>query len=73
LGLPQDSPDAFVLLQRAGLISEELLRSMKGMVGFRNIVAHDYQKLDLAIMEDVIQHHLSEPLAFANLALRIMQ
>jgi uncharacterized protein YutE (UPF0331/DUF86 family) len=73
LGLPQDSADAFVLLQQAGLISEALMRSMKGMVGFRNIVVHEYQKLDLDIMVEVIEHHLCEPLEFANLALRIME
>jgi len=72
LGLPQDSADAFELLHRAGLISKELMNNMKGMVGFRNIVVHEYQKLDLDIMVDVIEHHLNEPLEFANLALRIM-
>jgi uncharacterized protein YutE (UPF0331/DUF86 family) len=73
LGLPQDSADAFELLQRGGLISESLTKHMKGMVGFRNIVVHEYQKLDLDIMIDVIEHHLHEPLEFANLALRILE
>lgn len=73
LGLPQDSADAFVLLQRAGLISETLMQHMKGMVGFRNIVVHEYKKLDLAVMLNVIEHHLHEPLELANLALRIME
>ena len=73
LGLPQDSADAFVLLHRASLITEDLLKSMRGMVGFRNIVVHEYQKLDLNIMVDVIEHHLSEPLEFANQALRIIE
>ena len=73
LGLPQDSANAFELLQRGGLISEEMMNRMKGMVGFRNIVVHEYQKLDLAIVVDVIEHHLYEPLEFANLALRILE
>ncbi|TPW09690.1 MAG: hypothetical protein FD130_2440, partial [Halothiobacillaceae bacterium] len=38
LGLPQDSGDAFVLLQRAGLITHEMVIKMKGMVGFRNVL-----------------------------------
>jgi len=70
--LPQDSADAFVLLHHAGLISEELMRSMKGMVGFRNVLVHEYQKLDLAIMVKVIEKHLYEPLELANQALRII-
>ncbi len=73
LGLPQDSADAFVLLHSAGLISEELMRSMKGMVGFRNVLVHEYQKLDLAIMVKVIEKHLYEPLELANQALRIIR
>lgn len=73
LGLPQDSADGFVLLHRAGLISEDLMLRMQGMVGFRNVVVYEYQKLDLGIMVDVIENHLEEPLQFANLALRVME
>lgn len=69
LGLPQDSADAFVLLQRAGLISADLLEKMKGMVGFRNVLVHEYKKPDLSIMVDVIEKHLFDPLDFAQTAL----
>jgi len=73
LGLPQDSADAFVLLQRAGLISEEMVRHMKGMVGFRNVLVHEYKKLDVSVMVNVVENHLREPLIFATLALQIME
>jgi len=69
LGLPQDSADAFALLQRAGLISVDMLENMKGMVGFRNVLVHEYKKLDLNVMVDVIEHHLFDPLNFAQAAL----
>lgn len=72
LGLPQDSADAFALLQSAGLISTGMLKNMKGMVGFRNVMVHEYQKMDIRILVDVIEHHLHEPLDFADLALRVM-
>jgi uncharacterized protein YutE (UPF0331/DUF86 family) len=72
LGLPQDSADAFALLCRAGAISEDMNRALKGMVGFRNVLTHEYKKLDLAIMQDVIEHHLREPLDFANRALQAL-
>ena len=72
LGLPQDSADAFALLHRAGALSEDMSRALKGMVGFRNVLIHEYKKLDLAIMRDVIEHHLHEPLDFANLALQAL-
>jgi len=73
LGLPHDSADAFVLLQRAGLISEEMVRHMKGMVGFRNVLVHEYKKLDVSVMVNVVENHLREPLIFATLALQIME
>lgn len=69
LGLPQDSADAFALLHRAGLISAGMVENMKGMVGFRNVLVHEYKKLDVAVMVDVVEHHLYDPLDFANLAL----
>ncbi len=72
LGLPQDSADAFALLQRAGLISESMMDNMKGMVGFRNVLVHEYKKLDLSVMVDVIEHHLNDPLDFADLALKAL-
>jgi uncharacterized protein YutE (UPF0331/DUF86 family) len=46
---------------------------MKGMMGFRNIVVHEYKKLDLAVMVNVIEQYLHEPLELANLALQIME
>lgn len=70
LGLPQDSADSFVLLHRANVISADMMRNMKGMVGFRNVVVHEYRQMDLNIMVDVIEHHLLEPLDFADMALK---
>jgi len=72
LGLPQDRADAFALLYRAGLISAATMAQMKGMIGFRNVLVHEYKKLEVGIMHDVIENHLNEPLAFADQALQIM-
>lgn len=72
LGLPQDSADAFALLRRAGLISESMMENMKGMVGFRNVLVHEYKKLDLNVMVDVIEHHLFDAQDFANRALEAL-
>lgn len=69
LGLPQDSRDSFALLQRAGLISVEQMHLLQGMVGLRNILVHEYKRLDLDIMVEVIERRLRELLDFANAAL----
>lgn len=68
LGLPQDSRDCFLLLQRAGLIDADRLKRLQGMVGFRNILVHAYTKLDMAILIDVIEHRTTDLLEFADLA-----
>lgn len=70
LGLPQESKDCFALLQRAGLISLEQMKSLQGMVGFRNILVHEYQRIDLNILVEVIEQRLGDLLNFANDALK---
>ncbi|MBI2320124.1 MAG: DUF86 domain-containing protein [Betaproteobacteria bacterium] len=47
LGLPQESREAFRLLEGAGLLTEELSGDMQKMVGFRNIAVHDYRKINV--------------------------
>ncbi|MDD5205975.1 MAG: DUF86 domain-containing protein [Desulfobacterales bacterium] len=71
LGLPQDSRESFALLQHGELIDAHMAASLQGMVGFRNILVHEYRKLDLNILMDVINHRLPELLDFANLALKM--
>lgn len=60
LGLPKESKESFEILARAGVIPQELADRLKGMVGFRNIMVHQYQEMDIKIMVDVIEHHLDD-------------
>ena len=66
LGLPQDSKESFSLLQNRGLISVEQMRSLQSMVGFRNILVHEYRRLDMGILIEVIEGRVRELLDFAN-------
>lgn len=70
LGLPKESREAFDLIANAGFIDDDLCRSMHGLVGFRNTAIHNYKKLDLDIVEAVIQKHLAD---FQDLTRRILQ
>lgn len=65
LGLPQESREAFVLLERAGWIEPALSRRMQAMVGFRNVAVHDYQKLRLAVVKSILEEHLDDFRRFA--------
>lgn len=60
LGIPQNSRDAFEVLASNGYISEALLKNMSAMVGFRNIAVHNYQKVNIDILQQVIEHHLDD-------------
>ncbi|MCX8002605.1 MAG: DUF86 domain-containing protein [Anoxybacillus mongoliensis] len=60
LGLPQTSRDAFTLLEQHGIISSSLSQKMKAMVGFRNIAVHDYQELNLTILQKILDNHLTD-------------
>lgn len=71
LGLPRDSRESFSLLEQADLIDTEMMHKLQGMVGFRNILVHQYQKMDMSIMVEVIEHHSRDLLAFANKALSL--
>jgi len=70
LGLPKESRQSFELLGTSGIIPQELARTLQGMVGFRNILVHGYQKLDIEIMIDIIENRLRDMIDFSNLLLR---
>ena len=57
LGIPQSSRDAFEVLHHHNIIDDEMLKRIKSMIGFRNIAVHNYQKLNLDILQKVIENH----------------
>lgn len=66
LGFPNQTRESFALLHRAGIISRERMEGMQKMVSFRNVLVHEYQRLNLEIMVSVIENHLDDLIAFAN-------
>lgn len=68
-GVPNSSREAFDLLAENGVIETELATRLKAMVGFRNIAIHDYQKINLEILERIITHHLSDLTYYAHILL----
>lgn len=66
LGLPKESKESFEILAGAGVIPQEIADRLKGMVGFRNIMVHQYQEMDIKIMVDVIEHRLDDLVVFTT-------
>lgn len=60
LGLPQNSRDAFDLLHKEQILGDDLTRRMKAMVGFRHIAVHDYQAVQIPIIQSILEHHLGD-------------
>ncbi len=71
LGLPKESREAFDLLLAKQMIDPSLCKKMQGLVGFRNTAIHNYKKLDLDIVEAVIQKHLNDFTQFGKIALTL--
>lgn len=60
LGIPQNSRDAFEVLNSNNMIDSELTRKLKSMIGFRNIAVHNYQAINLEILQEVIEKHIDD-------------
>ena len=58
LGIPQNSRDAFEVLNANNIINDELCKKLKPMVGFRNIAVHNYQEVSLKVIKMIIEKHI---------------
>lgn len=73
LGLPQTSRDAFAILLEEGMLDRKLAVSLMNMVGFRNVAVHDYQSLDVNILESIIEKHMKDFLLFTQVIIELEQ
>lgn len=70
LGVPKASREGFKLLHEAGLINATLAKTLMNMVGFRNIAVHDYQALELDILEAILNKHINDFKDFTKVLLQ---
>jgi len=66
LGEPRTTREFFDLLERAGWVAPELAVVLRNMVGFRNVLVHGYDTVDLAVVEDVLVNRLDDLLEFVR-------
>jgi len=69
---PLSYADTFRSLHEAGIISSELLGIMEKMAKFRNIVVHQYEKVDDAIVVLILQRNLDDFLAFRDEIVKLL-
>ncbi len=63
---PDSMADAFLQLQRHGVISAAIAERMIKAVGFRNMAVHEYQALDWNIVYAVATRHLDDFVQYAR-------
>lgn len=66
LGEPATNRELFDLLARHGWIGRETADTLRRMVGFRNVLVHGYDDVDLQVVADVVTNRLDDLLAFAQ-------
>lgn len=57
---PATMNETFYILNEEGIISSELQEILIKMTGFRNVIAHDYEKVDYDIVYDILQNKLKD-------------
>lgn len=66
LGEPRTNRELFDLLQRDGWLDDPLASTLRNMAGFRNVLVHGYDDVDLAVVRDVLGNHLGDLEAFVG-------
>jgi len=69
-GVPNSSREAFDLLVEHDALESTLANRLKAMVGFRNIAIHDYQQMDMDIIQEIITRHLVDLTDFIKTVLQ---
>ncbi len=65
LGEPRTNRELFDLLERSGWVSPDLAETLRRMVGFRNVLVHGYDAVDLDVLEDIMRSRLGDLRTFA--------
>ena len=60
LGEPETNRALFQLLARTDVISTDLSHRLAEMAGFRNVLVHGYDDVQVQIVEDVVRNHLGD-------------
>ena len=66
LGEPSTNRELIEILARHGWLDGQLGKTLRDMAGVRNILVHGYTSVDTRIVQDVVERHLDDLLAFAT-------
>ena len=70
---PEDNQDVFVVLREKKILSENLAERLVGIANFRNILVHDYEKIDREIVYQKLQKNLNDFKDFKTALLKFLK
>lgn len=63
---PRDNKDSFEILKEQGMISEELSVQLKKIAQFRNVIVHDYLRIQPEIVYAILKKNVPDIIRFAK-------
>ncbi len=69
-GIPQSYGENFQILAEHNIIDPAHADRLVSMVAFRNIVIHDYQRLNMDIVVSILEHNLEDITQFKKVILQ---
>jgi uncharacterized protein YutE (UPF0331/DUF86 family) len=70
---PEDNQDIFVVLNENKIISPRLSERLVGIANFRNILVHDYEKIDREIVYKKLRNNIADFTDFKKEILRFLR
>ena len=70
---PERSGDTFAILAEEQIIPQHLAENLSRMVGFRNILVHEYLRIRLDLVHELVQTRLSDIEAFVRSILSVAE
>lgn len=64
---PTSMSESFHILNEEEVIPSDLTEKMVKMTGFRNVVAHDYEKIDYEVVSSILQEGLKDIETFTKI------
>ncbi|KYH33998.1 hypothetical protein CLTEP_20500 [Clostridium tepidiprofundi DSM 19306] len=63
---PDTYREAILILSKEDILPKRFAKQIANMVSFRNILVHDYMRIDEKIMIDILKNHLNDFIKFMN-------
>lgn len=71
--IPQNNAESFEILFENNIINKKLKDTMKKMVGFRNIIVHEYFEIDPEIVVNILKSKLDDFKKFEKAVIKFLK